>query len=697
MKRGAAVDTPKQAADALPLESTRGDAAAALALFLACAALAAWFSAGGWNNTLLDVHGFRQTQTAIAARSIARDGFRLDYAMPVLGAPWSVPFEFPTCQWAAAALSNTAGLPLDSAGRAVSLAFFCLSLPAIWLLLRDCGVARTSRWLFLALVVTTPVYLVYSRAFLIESTAFFFSAWFLSFFRRALVGNAAWIVAAAATGAAAGVTKVTTFAVFLVPALGFIFHGWKSAAQPVRTLARAAAAIVPGVIAASWWLDHSDRIKEHNVFGASMTSAQLHTWVFGAPGLRFGSDYWRQMAALVERAVLPLPTLLVLVALLLLGFCRHSWKTLAALLLVGFAGPLVFANLYIVHDYYYYASGVLMLLPLALPLRDLMEASNLPRWRRFGTVAIVLVSQLSGYLGTYRAAQLHAAPQPPPITTAIRTVTHDDDVLIGVGMNWSPVIPYYADRRAIMVPDAFAGDSQAIEKAIASLGGPLPTILVAARDGRDERWKPLIERLDMDPTPLFATGEINAYLRKDRMPDALRALGRNPVTGVLLYEGTLGKPGEAPRILHWGDKVQDQSVFSSLHPRPTKVSTPFGISLEKIGSQVVFNAHVTTEIEMPIPPGAHRITAGFGINPAVYGRSDGVRFEVIHVLPGGGRRLLYSRFVQPSVLASDQGEQSLTLEPADAAFAGSVVFRTSAGPAGNASYDWSYWSRIEIR
>ncbi len=64
--------------------------------------------------------------------------------------------------------------------------------------------------------------------------------------------------------------------------------------------------------------------------------------------------------------VLPIPALLLLAALLLL-FQQQQWRLWLVRLLIAMSGPLVFANLYFVHDYYFYASGALFLVLVALP------------------------------------------------------------------------------------------------------------------------------------------------------------------------------------------------------------------------------------------------------------------------------------------------------------------------------------------
>ena len=49
----------------------------------------------GWSHAHMAGHEFRQAQTALSIQAIDREGYRLDYATPVLGKPWSIPMEFP--------------------------------------------------------------------------------------------------------------------------------------------------------------------------------------------------------------------------------------------------------------------------------------------------------------------------------------------------------------------------------------------------------------------------------------------------------------------------------------------------------------------------------------------------------------------------------------------------------------------------
>ena len=51
------------------------------------------------DNPIIDRNGFRQTQTAITSYYLFTDGISFKYMTPILGQPWSVPFEFPLYQF----------------------------------------------------------------------------------------------------------------------------------------------------------------------------------------------------------------------------------------------------------------------------------------------------------------------------------------------------------------------------------------------------------------------------------------------------------------------------------------------------------------------------------------------------------------------------------------------------------------------
>src|ERR1039458_146889 len=77
---------------------------------------------------VLDAFGFRQTQTAISVYWMLHEHALIRYLTPVLGSPWSLPFEVPVYQLIVAALRAVMSLDLDACGRIVSVGFFFGSL-----------------------------------------------------------------------------------------------------------------------------------------------------------------------------------------------------------------------------------------------------------------------------------------------------------------------------------------------------------------------------------------------------------------------------------------------------------------------------------------------------------------------------------------------------------------------------------------
>jgi hypothetical protein len=80
--------------------------------FVACLVHAVLSMGVGWNHSILGLHGFRQTQTAMAVEYLLAGSSWLRYETPFLGVPWSIPFEFPLFQWIVAAISAPLGTPI---------------------------------------------------------------------------------------------------------------------------------------------------------------------------------------------------------------------------------------------------------------------------------------------------------------------------------------------------------------------------------------------------------------------------------------------------------------------------------------------------------------------------------------------------------------------------------------------------------
>ena len=275
---------------------------ALLGLFVAGAS---WFvvaSSVGWTGSLSDAHGFRQSQTALTSYYLLKGGPLLRYETPVLGAPWSIPFEFPIFQWLVAQTARVTGRPLLEAGRLVSEVFFVASVVALVSLLGRFRVRPVHRLVLVALLLVSPEYVFWSRTFMIESTALCFSVVYLDLtMRYEETGQPAYAALACVAGALAGLVKVTTFAVFLVmAAIWFAWAAWRAWRAGEFRRGVMGKAVILGlvcfvlpVLVTAGWTHFADAVKRENILGLRLTSDMLRHWNFGTLAMRFEVDTWR--------------------------------------------------------------------------------------------------------------------------------------------------------------------------------------------------------------------------------------------------------------------------------------------------------------------------------------------------------------------------------------------------------------------
>ena len=171
---------------------------------------------------------FRQAQTAISAYWLLHGGPFFAYETPVLGSPWSIPFELPVYQ-AVVALVTLTGVPLDEAGRLVNFGFLLACFWPLRMLWRDLRLEPVGYPIASALVMAAPGYAFWTRSFMIESCALFLGVLWLALFVRFLATERSWIgLAAILAGLLAMTAKATTAPGFLVLAGLYVLpRGWR--------------------------------------------------------------------------------------------------------------------------------------------------------------------------------------------------------------------------------------------------------------------------------------------------------------------------------------------------------------------------------------------------------------------------------------------------------------------------------------
>jgi hypothetical protein len=659
----------------------------------------------GWEIPGLLGHGFRQAQTALTIDAMRQDGFRFDYATPVLGKPWSIPMEFPLYQWLAVQVGTLTGWPTAQAGRAVSLGAFYLALPGVWLALRALGAGRTRAGLALLPVFATPVYLFYSRAVLIESLAWAGSVWFLAaalHWRRNPTHR--WLALAWVSGTLAALVKGTTWAVFLPPlALALMACSRRAPADGrvralVTELGRGAWLAGPPLALGLLWVAYADAVKSGNPLAAFLLSGNLSGFNFGSWAERFDPAFWREIVGHWSRTAMPWWSLLIAGVALVATPAR--WRGVCLTALAGFlAGPLVFSNLYRLHDYYHYATAGFLAVAAALALLGVTERGGWWRWLGAAGFATVIAGQGTAYRKEYLGMQTQPFFGTGPLATQIRCLTGPNDVIVVHGTDWSSELPYYAQRRALVVPDGqLAVAPEAVAANIRLLRDEHVALVIFA--GPTSARRDLIERRIRDfalwPEPLFRLGETVVYAAESdcvRMAAILRSDGAAPgVEPVSPGPVVIGSPELQPLGAR-----RFAGAFPDFKPTPERGVLPFGYILCHEGDRRLFVANVPTELQFPVPVAAHEVALAYRVFGEAFEHIDfeGVRF-VVELRGPVGTTTLLDEWIGADSLPEERGvrERVLALPPGAT---GEVVFRTLPGLTGNVAFGWALLERFEVR
>ncbi len=689
------------------------------ALFVLALGFNGWAVAAGWWHANLPGHEFRQTQTAISAAFIQREAnFSLAYPTPILGKPWSVPFEFPLYQWTVVVTSNATGLPITQAGRLVSIVCFYLTLPALYLLLRRLKVAPAHCLVALSFVVLCPLYIFYARAVLIETMALMFGCWYAVTLPLALERRRpGWLLLVNAAGAGAGLVKVTTFLVFLAPAFAWSLHQlWlaRPAAAPrdwrplLRTFGWLAAAHAGSFLATYWWIHFADAAKALNLSARDLQSAGLTSWNFGT-GRRFDPELWSGIWKIISQEITP-PGVLVSGALAAVLAPHRRW---AIVILVGlWAGVLLtFPLLYSLHDYYHVAAAFLPMLALGLATAALFQSARLPRALAFGLWFGLLASQALTFLNfhypIYREAGYGGG-----LAEGLKEVLRPDEVIVVAGDDWSSILPYFTERRALMIRSGLVNNGDYLRAAFADLKGEDVGALVLFED--QEHNEPLIRQargaFDLGPQPLLrwrnGGRRAVAYLPRRIQPDALEELGRtNGFADLKVNPAAL--PVENPlagRVTDYASLLQrHQRYFASMHPRPVRFYSWFRPDLWNPGQpgKERFSASPDLKLWFALPPGRHRLRTDIDLAPGAWENvkpadaSDGVSLVARAHFPDGRTETLHELTINPAANPAERGPQFVDWTfnlPAGA----ELELAVTAGPAGNSTRDWASLGPVRI-
>lgn len=691
------------------LSENRHEARLFLGVFFAALIAHACFTFYNLKMPFLPGHEFRQSQTALITRYIDRqNNFSPIYEQPLLGKPWvGLILEFPAYQWGVVGLSRATGWPHFLSARVISITAFYLSLPALALLLGRMGLSWPRRGFVLALVLMCPVYIFYTRAFLIDATEFMFCAWFTAAFVETMnTRRWPWLLLAMAAGTAAALIKGFMLMIWLMPAGAYgawlLWRDWRSGAAwtvPLRTLGWGIATVALPFAALEWWIKVTDPIKEAHPSAWIFTSKNLSlgNWGFLQFSKVFSVQLWQTLFERWSEAIMP-PWLIF--AGLLAGMAALPtvrWRLLAVTG-VFFLSQVLFPFAYAYQDYYYYSCAIFVVAGFGLALLALWD-SRAPRWLAVAVMCVPVGAMVKTYWDHYRPQQAVVAEGWTTFTMAINDLTPPNSVIVVAGWDWAAMMPYYSDRRALMIRNGLEFDRKYLERAFADLANEDVSVLVVGGKVRENRAfiDYALERLDMERVPMFSQenyGEVymprryavGAYVR---LTNSRERYGRETHLP--------DRPAGERRPIELSE-VQGRNSFPMIMPAPFRSDLEFGLLPGDYNGDSVLSAHTDSFVWVKPPPGAREILWEFGFFDAAWSKegdkTNGIEFVVTAEIPDHPPREIFRRLLEPANNPKDRGLQSERIAYTPQA---GETLRFAALANGSKAYDWGFWRRIEVK
>jgi hypothetical protein len=409
---------------------------------------------------LVESYGFRQTQTAYTALLYHEHGIDLLHPdLPVLGKPWSIPFEFPLFQ-AVAVIPMDMGFSPDVAMRLTGLAFFALTAVLVFGFVRS-RAGKVEAVSSLCFFTLSPFSLIWSRGSLMEYMATAGAVgWCWATLTYRDTGRRLPLVIGVLAGTTACLVKLTSAVFWAAPIV--LETAASDSATGLRAWVRSRlnpglgiALFVPLALTALW-VRYSDHVKAQNLQGAHLTSSALFNWNFGTINQRLEPSTWTTVFNRID----PLITGGVLwggliLTALFLGSRRALWIGVA----ITVVGPIAtFFNLYYVHEYYLCAvtPGIAMLMGVGLVA--VLRAARVRDTRLLGATVIVLTVWASTALWLNQSywklaySKINADNNPTlSVARTLESLTSPNTLVVIDGFDWSPEVLYYARRRGTML------------------------------------------------------------------------------------------------------------------------------------------------------------------------------------------------------------------------------------------------------
>ncbi|MEO8245845.1 MAG: hypothetical protein ABI622_01875 [Chloroflexota bacterium] len=435
---------------------------------------------------LVEIHPWRQTQTAYTSLLYFRDGIDLLHPkLPVLGPPFEVPHEFPLFE-ALATIPMELGLGPDTSVRLVGLMTFLATGVLLFVFMREMRIDFLGAAMALAAFLFSPFALLWGRTAIIEylATAGCLGYVILSL-RWQSSGRPLWLAAAGIAGVLAMMVKPTTGGLYLLlPVVG-----WPHATSRRWVAGGAVAAIA--LLAGFTWTAYADAIKAGSPFTTDITTSAISKeYALFVPN--FDGQKWFEIA---HRVQLLLAGQGLFIWLGLAGHAlthseaRRVWALLFLMVIGSFFALLsyVFA-----HEYSLAAIAPVIAAVVGVGSSHLWQHRHrlVARGLAVALLAAWMVS-IGSTVNYWGRAYVSPVPDPDqvlPVARFLRTDVPAAEPVAVVGRGWSPAILYYADRVGFMLQT-----ESSLAAALSYLRGARYTVIFRCpvKSPRCEVWRHL--------------------------------------------------------------------------------------------------------------------------------------------------------------------------------------------------------------
>jgi len=423
----------------------------------------------------VDAWSWRQSDVAMIAENFYRNGFnvffpQIDWAGST---PGYVGTEFPLVPLLAALLYVLFGVH-ECVGRTVSVAFFAISVPFFFLLVRKVYTERAAL-AAVSFYVAAPLSIFTSRSFMPDMPSLSVALMALYLLRRWLERGSPLVFAGASVALAVALLVkpfiATVGFAFLSLAIAKYGRGW---VRMTQLWVLAALAVLPSLT----WYAHA--------YYLSVSSAPYHFFGAGRVGLGSLEGYGKMFEEVALASLTPPVTALALVGLFVRpksphGYVFHSWLI----------GVLIFLMTVARHYHQWYH---LALVPIGAALAgaalDHLADPLAHAWGRGPAACAGLVLSLSlGFFAYTQVAPLYQPSAMPAFTAGLELRrSSPPDALVAVVDSGDPTAIYYSGRKGWHFPRNFGGPVAQDSEAVLELE-------TLRRDGarylvflRDTRW-----------------------------------------------------------------------------------------------------------------------------------------------------------------------------------------------------------------